>query len=628
MLATLVVLGSVGIVLGKDVPLETEKEETAIQVQSGETIPAWRVYGDAGLQVDRVSPCFKVYPEDSLENRSGEQPEVGLCRGEYEPFQIVVRSRRDLRGVTVLAAGLPRGVTIECQPVGLVKIQLSKVRAGLTPDPLHNGPHCDVAAARPQSYWMTLHAARDAATGPFTMTCRVVAGEEELAAFTLPARVYDFPMPLRPHLASMVEFRPWNHGGHYKDEHGRLFDWPMDRQAKVYRAFYRWYRRNRIQPGSVFPRLNIRRGDDGTYRFSNGDEVNRCVQEFFQDFPGVFDVMWLPRLMGHTTHFPDPDSDEGRRKIEEIREYLRLYIAFAKQHGWPLERFVWYAGDEPICPHARHNPQSKEVPIKALNACVREVRPVLQGVPVFVSAWPFDRELLPAVDLWSGRPFGKDSLMPRMEVDEAVNYGKAIAITTDNSNNILMDRQAINYRMDPLHAWYANVPMIEHWSNMYWQKTPWTPSRRWFTETFVVPGDGNLCYPPTREDEVISSIRAELIREGMEDYEYLWLLRHASYVIRTGANAGDEDDLLRRIDTLLWDFRQWLVRSMGRKRATDYIGICSNIPSTLVRTAAEELDGLRAKMQRTLEEIHRKGYFDEEIIDAGQPPVRQWFQRN
>lgn len=129
---------------------------------------------------------------------------------------------------------------------------------------------------------------------------------------------------------------------------------------------------------------------------------------------------------------------------------------------------------------------------------------MLHGVPVFVSAWPFDRDLLAVVDVWSGQPYGAGSIMSRMEVIEAANYGKAVVITTDNSNNFLMDRQAINYRMDPLHAWYAGVPMIEHWSNMYWQKKPWNPSPEWFSDTCVVPGDGNLCYPPARVDEVVS----------------------------------------------------------------------------------------------------------------------------
>ncbi|MBN2312260.1 MAG: DUF4091 domain-containing protein, partial [Candidatus Hydrogenedentes bacterium] len=571
----------------------------------------------------------KVYSEDAFEAIQGEVPEAGLCRGEYEPFQIVIRSSKDCGGVTVSATGLPRGVTLECQPVGLVDIKVSKVRAGLTPDPLHNEPRFDITAGRPQSFWITLHAAGDAETGPFDLACRVLAGEEELAAFTLPARVYDFPMPLRPHLASMVEFRPWNDKGYYKDEDGRrLSEWPVDRQARVYRAFYRWYHRNRMQPGSVFPRLNISKGDDGTYGFSNGDAVNQCAQEFFKEFPGTFDVMWIQRLMGYTTHFPAPDSDEGREKIEYIREYVRLYVEFAKAHDWPLERIVWYAGDEPICPHARRDPKSKEGPIEALNACVSAVRPVLDGVPVFVSAWPFDRELLAAVDIWAGRPYGEGSIMPRMELIEAANYGKAVAITTDNSNNILMDRQAINYRMDPLQAWYADVRMIEHWSNMYWPKTPWTPSPAWFSDTFVVPGDGNLCYPPAREDEVVSSIRAELMREGMEDYEYLWLLRHASYVIRGSASAGDETELLRRIDSLLWDFRHWIIRSMGRDDATEYIGICCNIPSERIRTAGDELDQLRAKMQGALEEAHQKGYFDEDVIDAGQPPIRTWFRHD
>jgi len=609
-------------------PPQTEIIEDASGKSDMHAISGHVLHEKRGLKIHRVASHFKVYPQDPLDVLPGPVPVLGFCRGEYEPFQIVVRSEADLADVTVDVAGLPEGVSFECQPVGVVDIKTSKERTGLTPDPLHNEPCFDVMAGQSQSFWMTLRAARDAAPGSFEMSCRVLSGEKELAAFSLRGRVWDFPMPVRPHLASMAEFRPWNDNGHYGGESHALFRWPIERQAKVYRAHYRWYQRNRMQPGSMFPRPDIRKNDDGQYELLNGEEVNRYFQEYLRDFPGVFDVLWIQRLMGYGTKFPDPDSEEGREKIAHICEYVRLYIDLAKRYDWPLERFVWYAGDEPISPHAtRGDGSSKDMPIKALVACVRAVRPVLEGVPVLVSAWPFDRELLSAVDIWSGRSYGHPStVMPRMQVIEANNYGKALAITTDNSYNILMDREAINHRLDPWHAWYAAVPMIEHWSNMYWPKTPWTPDENWFSPTFVVPGDGNLVYPPPKEDEVISSIRAELMREGMEDYEYLWLLRHASHAIRTCGRGGEEADLLRRIDDHLWDSREWVIRNTNRTRDFDYIGICSNVPGGQVRSAAAELDGLRSGMQETLEAIHRKGYFDTAVIDAGQKPIRQWFR--
>ena len=50
-------------------------------------------------------------------------------------------------------------------------------------------------------------------------------------------------------------------------------------------------------------------------------------------------------------------------------------------------------------------------------------------------------------------------------------------------------------------------------------------------------GDGRFLYPPRREpaadampclDGPVNSVRWENLRDGMEDYEYFWLLREAS----------------------------------------------------------------------------------------------------
>lgn len=114
------------------------------------------------------------------------------------------------------------------------------------------------------------------------------------------------------------------------------------------------------------------------------------------------------------------------------------------------------------------------------------------------------------------------------------------------------------------------------------------------------------------------------MREGMEDYEYLWLLGHASYIIRKDGGAGQERELLGRINVLLWYFRHWIIRSMGREGDADYIGICWSISPDLLVAAADELDALGMEMQAVLEKVYLKGYLRDEAIDSGQEPVALW----
>jgi hypothetical protein len=576
--------------------------------------------GQADLvKVYRVSPHYKVYPTDPVKILPGPLPRVELCRGEYEPFQIVVNSPRELKAVTVQMEGMPEGLTVQCQPVGVVNIKKSMVRAGLTPDPLHNDPKFDVAAGRNQSFWITLHAERSTKPGDYDLKGRLMAGTEVILAFSCPIRVWDFPMPKMPHLAYMCEYRPFNDNGRFKG----LWHWPADRQAKLFRTYYQWYAKNRMQPGVIFPTFNATQNDKGQWTIVNRDAFIKNQREFQKEFPGIFQVMWQRWMLGCGNSYPEFNSKAGQERFEDMKYNMQLYVKLARENNLSLDRVVWYAGDEPICPHY----DTRQQPIASINAYVRALRPYMGGIPVFASAWPFDRDLLSSVDIWSMRSDGvPGNLLERMPVGQAMNFGKCVALTLDNSDNMLMDRQSINHRIDPWHAWYANVPMLEYGMNQYWQMNPWDPKENWFTSAWPVPGDMNLTYPPPSEDQVVSCLRAELLREGMEDYEYLWLLRHASYVIRASEKGGPESDLLGRIDECLWDAWTWISDGTIRYKQTSYIGMCNNLKKEQIPELADRFDALRDRMGRTLEEVNRKGFFKESAIDTGHKLPREWFR--
>ncbi len=571
----------------------------------------WEIY--------RVSDHYKVYPTDPVKVLSGSPPRVEFCRGEYEPFQIVVKSIRNLKAVTVQWEGMPEGVTVECWPVGVVKIKQSKIRAGWTPDPLHNDPTFDVSVGRNQSFWITLHASRSAKPGDFDLQGRVVAGSKVLLAFTCPVRIWDFPMPKMPHLAYICEYRPFNDNGHYKG----LWTWPAERRAKLFRTYYRWYERNRMQAGVIFPTFAARPDEKGQWTIVDREAFIKYQREFQKEFPGVFQVMFQRWMIGYGNHYPEFNSKKGQEQFEDLKHHMQLYVKLARENNLGLDRVVWYAGDEPIMPHY----DTRQQPIASLNAYVKALRPYMGGMPVLASAWPFDRDLLASVDIWSMRSWGMPgALLERMPIGEAMNFGKAVALTLDNSDNMLMDRQSINHRIDPWQAWYANVPMLEYGMNQYWQMTPWDPAENWFSPAWPVPGDMNLTYPPPSEDQVVSCVRAELLREGMEDYEYLWLLRHASFVIRGSEKGGQESDLLRRIDECLWDAWQWISDGSNRYKDYSYIGMCVNLKKDRIPELADRFDALRERMGRTLEEVNRKGFFKESAIDTGHKLPREWFK--
>jgi len=595
-----------------DGPTATQPTE-----QGFRPVPAHSVDAAEGVSIHRVSPHFKVYPDDRIEAMETPLPVVELCRGEYEPFQIVLQADRNLAKVQVAFGDLPAGVTATSQPQGLVNIKKSPVRTGPTPDPLLNEPAMDIPAGENRAFWITVRADREAAAGEFAVPVTVTADGREIGRFIQPVRIYDFPMPKMPHLACIVEFRPWNDNEAYKG----LFGWPIERQYALYRRYSRWYTDRRMQPGSLFPWFSVTQDDQGNWGVAHPEWIEQTYPRYWEEFPGAFQVAWVRNLMiGHGSSYT-PVAEA--KNVEEIRQTWRLFLAMHRDHGWPIDRYMWYLGDEPLNPGIDQK-RDQNVPI--LNDWVAAVRPELGSIPVFASAWPFDRDLLPSIDIWSMLPYGDpQSNIERMPLKEARAYGKAVGLTLDGSTNLVMDREAINYRLNPWHGWYAGVPMIEYWNNMWWQMTPWDPAADWFSPEWIFPGDGNLNYPPPSEDQVITSIRAELLREGMEDYEYLWLLRHAAYTIRTGGHGPNENELLRRIDMLLYDAQQWVARGTVRRAESDYILLACNLQVDRLPWLAYKLDRLRRAMARTLEEAYRKGYVKDEAIDTGHAPPNRWF---
>ena len=117
-------------------------------------------------------------------------------------------------------------------------------------------------------------------------------------------------------------------------------------------------------------------------------------------------------------------------------------------------------------------------------------------------------------------------------------------------NPTVMDRSGLEARITPWLAWLERVEGLVYYSTTDWTPNPW--GQPWLNDG---NGDGFMFYPPkdstiafnacnAQSNRLVPSIRWELLREGMEDYEYLWLL-----------NEGDPQvGLSNQADTLAGQF--------------------------------------------------------------------------
>lgn len=138
-----------------------------------------------------------------------------------------------------------------------------------------------------------------------------------------------------------------------------------------------------------------------------------------------------------------------------------------------------------------------------------------------------------AVDIWV--------LLPKMyekapdRVAEALAKGDrvwsyAAIVQDDYSPKWLIDFEPINFRIQP---GFINQSLgltgLLYWQVDRWTTDPWKNVATYKNEDGEYPGEGMLVYPgrPMGFEGVAPSMRLKWIRDGVEDYEYIELLRKA-----------------------------------------------------------------------------------------------------
>ncbi|MFQ6134054.1 MAG: DUF4091 domain-containing protein, partial [Armatimonadota bacterium] len=160
--------------------------------------------------------------------------------------------------------------------------------------------------------------------------------------------------------------------------------------------------------------------------------------------------------------------------------------------------------------------------------------------------------------------------------------------------NNFIDHPAINHRIRFWMMQKYNVTGSLYWSATYYRQAQGALRNPWESPMSISPtggrwgnGDGMLLYPPVRqpsEEPVINppvdSIRWELLREGLEDREYMWILEQRIAKASPAAQVRAQrvlDDTVDSLVTSLTEFETdpqklyaarrtlaWAIEHLGR----------------------------------------------------------------
>src|SRR6266511_1617175 len=378
-------------------------------------------------------------------------------------------------------------------------------------------------------------------------------------------QVYDFALPRETHLKSALGL---NAGA--INQYHRLSR-RKDKQA-VYEKFLLNFAEHRLSPLSFSDYAPME------VRFA-GEGANRRAQIDFSRFEPAA-KRWLDQQRFNTFRLPlqgMPSGPTQKRIPAELggvkqgtpeydalfRDYLTQFEQYLNQRQW-LDAAYAYWIDEP-------RPADYEL----VAAGMDQLKAAAPGIRRMLTATP-NPKLIGHVGIWCGLT----SLWTPGQMAERRAAGEETWWYIANVPNApylteFIDHPGTELRLWPWQSWQYGVTGILIWNTVCWTSShsndaptvqdPWADPMSYVAGASFASGsaevwgngDGRFLYPPRgsldtnsgpRLEGPVNSVRWENLRDGMEDYEYLWLLQEAT---ERAAAAGGQSSLLSEARRLL-----------------------------------------------------------------------------
>ena len=506
--------------------------------------PAGELLGD-GYLAGAVSSLEKVSKQPGrFRGEVANTAAIDAAGNEYESYQIVLFSPAEpLLGVHVEPTDLfcrhqQRLLTRE--NITVRRVAYVETRrpvydvefVGYWPDPLMPLEPFDVPGGVVQPIWVTVYVPENTLPGIYRGAVLIHAENAAAETLHVALQVWDFALPKNSHL--QVVFSLYQNVIEQYYGSGTL-------PADILRAYYSFLLTYRINPTNLYlsghPQPRI---EDYEYCIHRG--MNAANVAYLHDRQGT----------------DDAKGGFSREYREQIRSTLPGIASRLREKQWLDVAFV-YGPDEPA---AEQYPAIREI-----FTLVRESAPGLRRV---LTREPTG-ELYGSVDVWVPRMnrYEEKTCRARQALGEEV-WWYVCARPHHPYPNFFIDYPAIDHRIIFWLTWKYDISGVLYYSLNRWitnyssGKGRW-PEVPWNTHTWGEHnGDGQLIYPGP-EGLPYSSIRLEVIRDGIEDYEYLHLLERLARELEW-SRLEDAETYLRSADGLIERIQERVV-----SRPDDYL---------------------------------------------------------
>jgi len=483
--------------------------------------------GDFGIGVETA--IDKVFLEpDKFKGKAQDSIEISLARNEYESTQLVIYAKKRLENVRIEKNDLIANINgkevrfdknnIRFYIVGYVKTKRPGYNVsyvGWWPDPLEEKNSFDIRENNIQPIWVEIFAPSGTLAGEYSGEINIKFENAESKNIKLKVKVWNFSLPKETHLKTAFDFYENRLRRIYPQEETESIEEYNRRIYELKTKYYLDMIKHRIMP--IF-----------NFDLSNGFVikdiqfyVNQGLSNFaIGRFGGSFDNNW-------------PEDPE---KLSKLIDIYRAYAQILKLNNL-IDMAYIYTYDEP---------KFGDSYVDMVTKMIHQASPELKNMvclhnlanPDKYPRWGDD------IDIWCLRNVVFNEKIAKKYGDK--EFWIYVSGPEPPYPTLVIDYPAIAYRIIPWMCWKYGIKGYLYWCINFWQDNPW---KNPMNTKWEQNGNGFLYYPG--EDGPVASIRLKVSRDGLEDYEYFYLLSQKIQAIRDKNLEGINQKLINRAQELL-----------------------------------------------------------------------------
>jgi hypothetical protein len=528
----------------------------------------------AAYQVWTTPPSERVFKDDALPTESGSSVKVYAAKNEFEPFQIVVKPAAS-GNVSVSIDDFGAGITVnlyQVKYVDITQVTDSLGRTGPYPDPLwplENGATVTLTANENTAFWFSVAVPKTASASDYT-------ADVHIGGVSIPVtlHVFNFVIPDELHVKSQMNFSHQTILSKYGvtgtgSEYWMYVD-------KIKQTFID----HRLTPKSVLWSGGLTSNGGAPYIDYDCDTATLSdphgIWGFeepaarYLDGTGLMDGTFsapfnggtgFPSFMAVTFRNNDASADQRPDTFCGITrdsgdwyaadnpnsaynqkwfEYFAALQDYANSLGYLDEAYYYFANE----------PQD-QADYDAVAWYSRLLNQAAPNFKLMVSEEPKPEIYNTGhIDIWLPVLNQYD---PAVSHDREANHGEETWIYFLHGtrppyfNPITLDHPGIESKLTGWFLWKYRVRGIAYYSLNNWSQNPWTDPM-----TDGHNGDTFMLYPPSEDNQSITygannhrfvpSIRFELMRDSLEDYEYLYILNGGRPEVNVSNDADTQAD--------------------------------------------------------------------------------------